>query len=114
MSLSLLDFLRHIAHECECLRQLKEGRERAELLEDPTCSRAIVRNLEVIGGAVKRLPPEVRLKYPQVEWGDMAGMRDVLIHHYSGIDYDIGWSVLQLEIPELHHELQRIVSLEAE
>ena len=114
MSPSQLDFLRLIAHECGYLMELKEGRSREDLLEDPTRSRAIVRSLEVIGEAVKKLPSEVRLKYPQVEWADMAGMRDVLIHHYFGIDYDIVWSVLQQEIPELHHELQRIIALESE
>ncbi len=114
MSPSLFDFLRHIAHEREYLMQLKEGRSRAVLLDDPTNSRAIVRSLEVIGEAVKKLPPEIRSKYPQVEWADMAGMRDVLIHHYFGIDLDIVWGVLQKEIPELHHELQGIIAMEGE
>jgi len=89
MSPSLLDFLRHIAHECNYLMHLMQGRDRAALLEDPTNSRAIVRSLEVIGEAVKKLPTELRSKYPQVEWTDMAGMRDVLILHYFGIDHDI-------------------------
>lgn len=113
MSPSLLDFLRHIESECDYLVHLTEGRDRIELLDDPTKSRAIVRSLEVIGEAVKRLPLELRTKYPQVEWADIAGMRDVLIHHYFGIDYDIVWGVLQKEIPELHHERARIISLES-
>lgn len=112
MSPSLLDFLRHIEHECDFLVRLCDGRERGELLDDETRSRAIVRSLEVIGEAVKKLPLEVRAKYPQVEWSDMAGMRDVLIHHYFGIDYDIVWSVLQHDIPALRYELERIIRLE--
>ena len=112
MSPSLLDLLRHIEHECTYLMHLMEGRDRAALLDDPTNSRAIVRSLEVIGEAVKKLPLELRTKYPQVEWADIAGMRNVLIHHYFGIDYDIVWGVLQKEIPELHHELQRIITRE--
>jgi len=112
MSPSLLDFLRHIAHECDYLMNLRNGRDRAALLDDPTNSRAIVRSLEVIGEAVKKLPMELRHKYPHVEWADIAGMRDVLIHHYFGIDYDIVWGVLQKEIPDLHHELQRIITQE--
>jgi uncharacterized protein with HEPN domain len=114
MSPSLLDFLRHIANECEYLVQLKQDRDREELLDDPTKSRAIVRSLEVIGEAVKKLPAEFRGSYPQVDWADMAGMRDVLIHHYFGIDYDIVWDVLQNEIPDLHHELLRIIALESD
>jgi uncharacterized protein with HEPN domain len=113
MSPSLLDFLRHIEHECDYLVQLKKGRDRTGLLDDPTNSRAIVRSLEVIGEAVKKLPMELRTKYPHVEWADMAGMRDVLIHHYFGIDHDIVWSVLEKDIPELHHELRRIIALES-
>jgi len=112
MSPSLLDFLRHIEHECDYLMRLCNGRDRQGLLEDETNSRAIVRSLEVIGEAVKKLPMELRAKYPQVEWSDMAGMRDVLIHHYFGIDYDIVWSVLQNDIPVLRHELERIIRLE--
>ena len=88
MSPSLLDFLRPdlsrpsgIAHECDYLMNLRNGRDRAALLDDPTNSRAIVRSLEGIGEAVKKLPLELRQKYPHVEWADIAGMRDVLIHH---------------------------------
>jgi uncharacterized protein with HEPN domain len=114
MSPSLIDFLRHIEHECDYLMRMKQGKDRTALLDDETNSRAIVRSLEVIGEAVKKLPDEVRVKYPQVEWAEMAGMRDVLIHHYFGIDYDIVWNVLQNDIPELHHELERIIRLESE
>ena len=113
MSPSLLDFLRHIEHECAYLVGLSMDRSRSALLEDPTKSRAIVRSLEVIGEAVKKLPPDLRARYPHVEWSDIAGMRDVLIHHYFGIDYDIVWDVLQHHIPALHGELKRIIELES-
>ena len=63
---------------------------------------------------MKKLPHEVRDKYPNVEWTEIAGMRDVLIHHYFGIDYDIVWNVLEHDIPTLHEELQRILAAEGE
>mgnify|MGYP002654831486 CR=1 FL=1 len=109
---SQLDFLRHIEQECDYLMRLKKGRERSSLLDDETASRAIVRSLEVIGEAVKKLPMELRAKYPHVDWSDIAGLRDVLIHHYFGIDYDIVWSVLEQDVPALHHQLQRIIAHE--
>lgn len=91
---------------------LKEGRDRTAFLDDPTNSRALVRSLEVIGEAVKKLPLDLRNKYHQVERSHVAGMRDVLIHHYFGSDHDIVWGMLQKETPELHHELQRIIAHE--
>ena len=62
MSPSLLDFLRHIAHECDYLMDLRAGHDRVTLIHDPTYSRAIVRSLEVIGEAIKKLPLEFRTK----------------------------------------------------
>lgn len=113
MSPSLLDFLRHIAHECDYLMDLRAGHDRVTLIHDPTYSRAIVRSLEVIGEAIKKLPLEFRTKNSQVQWADIAGMRDVLIHNYFGIDYDIVWDVLQTEIPDLQTELHAIISRES-
>ena len=54
---------------------------------------AIVRNLEIIGEAVKRLPEKIIDKYPEIEWKKIAGLRDILIHAYFGIDTEIVWDV---------------------
>lgn len=112
MSPSLLDFLCHILNECDYLLRMSDGKSREQLLDDETNSRAIVRSLEIIGEAVKKLPDDLRSDNPQVNWRDMAGLRDVLIHNYFGIDYDIVWNVLQEEIPDLHEELAQIIKKE--
>ena len=62
---------------------------------------AIVRNLEIIGEAVKRLPEKIIDKYPEIEWKKIAGLRDILIHAYFGIDTEIVWDVVKNKIPEL-------------
>jgi uncharacterized protein with HEPN domain len=62
---------------------------------------AIMRRLEIVGGAVKSIPPSVRGRYPQVPWKKIAGMRDVLIHEYSGVNLRRVWKVIKQDLPDL-------------
>lgn len=71
---------------------------------------ATVRNLEVIGEAVKRVPDSIRENYSSVAWRKIAGLRDRLIHAYFDIDIDIIWDVVQSELPVLKSEVQRIIN----
>jgi uncharacterized protein with HEPN domain len=60
---------------------------------------AVVRNLEIIGEAVKQLPADVRSRDPSVEWPKIAGLRDILIHSYSSLDLDIIWDIVANKLP---------------
>jgi uncharacterized protein with HEPN domain len=60
---------------------------------------ATVRQLEIIGEATKRLSPELRSRYSDVPWRRIAGLRDVLIHDYMGVDLDAVWQVTQKDLP---------------
>ena len=112
MSPSLLDFLKHIEHECEIILTECREKSRDEIESKEVLIKAIVRSLEIIREATKKLPEEFRKSYPQIYWKELAGMRDVLIHDYFGIDYDIVWNTITRDIPELEHELKRIIDLE--
>jgi len=109
MSPSLLDFLNHILSECSFVINNTKGKSKDEFLRDEVLTRAIVRSLEIIGEATKKLPSDFRLSHPQVSWNEMAGMRDVLIHNYFGVDYDLVWSTVKNDILVLKSELERII-----
>ncbi len=73
---------------------------------------AVVRNLQIIGEAVKQIPPEVREQYPSVEWRKIAGLRDVLAHAYFSLENETLWDIVQNKVPELLEQMQRIVQEE--
>jgi len=76
-----------------------------ELIKD-----GVVRNLEVIGEAVKNIPEDIKDKKPEVEWKKIAGLRDILIHNYFGIDEDIVWDAVKNKLPGLKEKINGILS----
>jgi uncharacterized protein with HEPN domain len=70
---------------------------------------ATIRQLEIIGEATKQLSRELRAQYPDVPWRRMAGLRDVLIHEYFGVDLTAVWQLTQSEIPQLGRRIEIIL-----
>ena len=67
---------------------------------------AVIRNLEIVGEAIKKLPGELREQHPQIEWKKIAGLRDILIHEYFGIDAKIVWDLIQNKLPILEKQVR--------
>lgn len=88
--------------------QKGEGIDREGFLENSLIQDGVVRQLEIIGEAAKKLSQEFRNKYPQNPWKDMAGMRDKLIHGYFGVDLDAVWDTVKNDIPNLKEEMRKI------
>lgn len=70
---------------------------------------AVVRNLEIIGEAAKQIPPDIRGKASAVEWKKIAGLRDILIHEYFGVDVDILWDIIKNKLPDLEKAIRKFL-----
>jgi len=105
-------FLRHILDEIKFLGDQCKGLELHELMEDEVLKRACIRSLEIIGEAVKKLSESFKNKHPELEWRKIAGLRDVLIHHYFGVDWDIVWDIIRNKIPDLEEKIRRLIEEE--
>jgi uncharacterized protein with HEPN domain len=93
-------FLLHIRDSIAAIREYtKDGK--VVFMADRKTQDAVIRQLEIIGEAVKALPPEFRSKYEPIPWKDIAGMRDMLIHHYFGVDIKTVWGVVENHLPAL-------------
>jgi len=105
-----LEYLKHIRDECEYLIEASQELDYRQFIDDETSKRAFVRSIEIIGEATKQIPEDFKQKYPDVNWKDMAGMRDVLIHSYFGINYNIVWDVIVNYIPPLLESMNEILN----
>ena len=109
MSKGYPEVLEHIRDECEYLTRIPAQVDLDRFLQDENLKRASVRSLEIIGEASKKVPEAFRRGHPKIDWKAMAGMRDVLIHDYLGVDYNIVWDVIVNHIPPLLAAIRTLI-----
>lgn len=80
-----------------------------DFAKDDKTSSAVVRKLEIIGEAAKNVPDEIKQKYKELPWSDMARMRDKIIHDYFGIDNEIVWKTIKEKLPEIKPKIDKIL-----
>ena len=102
-------FLQHILDEINYLSNESRVLTYEKLIENETLKRSFARSIEIIGEAIKNISEKLRKKYNTIEWKKIAGMRDVLIHHYFGVDYNVMWDVVKKRLPDLKVEIENIL-----
>lgn len=102
------DYLDDILQAISEVKAFTRGHTYRSFSKDRKTINAVIRSLEVMGEAAKRIPDEVRANHPEIPWKRMAGMRDKLIHEYTGVDLEMVWDVAQEELPPLKPLLEKL------
>jgi len=105
-----LELLKHILDECSFIQNsIPKNLSKKDFLEDEILKRAVIRSLEIIGEATKKVLGDIKYQWKEIEWKNMAGMRDKLIHDYFGINYTIVWDVVKNKIPDLAIQISKVI-----
>jgi uncharacterized protein with HEPN domain len=95
------DYVKDISDSIRDAQEFVKGYGLEDFKGDKKTIYAVIRAIEVIGEAAKKIPNSIRSKYPDIPWKDIAGMRDKLIHEYFGVDLEVLWKTIQQDLPML-------------
>ena len=91
-----------------------QGISKGSFLDDTQIQDAVIRRLEIIGEASRRISPQTKTTYPGIPWNEMIGMRNMMIHDYDDVDLEIVWDTIQRDLPRLIESLKPLVPPEVE
>jgi uncharacterized protein with HEPN domain len=102
-------FLEDILEAIRKIRDYTDGLSLQTFTADAKTFDAVIRNLEIIGEAVKQIPEDIRLRRPEVKWKRMGRLRDILIHQYFGVDVQIVWDIVQNKLTPLEQAIRALL-----
>ena len=103
-----LAFIEHILDSINAIEKFSKNMNKDKLMSDRLKQSAIVREIEIIGEAVKNISESLKKKHSEIEWKEIAGTRDKMIHHYFGVDLNIIWDIIKVNLPDLKDKILNI------
>ena len=105
-------FLQDIKDSIQAIEEYTQKLTEDEFYENRQVQDAVIRRFEIIGEAVKNIDKHFRDRYPDIQWKTIAGMRDIFIHEYFGVNLRRVWNVIKRDLPDLKEKLLLIVEKE--
>ncbi|OGQ44849.1 MAG: hypothetical protein A3H42_01270 [Deltaproteobacteria bacterium RIFCSPLOWO2_02_FULL_46_8] len=103
-------YLRHVLDAIYSIEEYTSGFSHADFIQQRPIQDAVIRQIEIIGEALKRVPASVRSSAPEIPWQDITGMRDRLIHDYFAVDIESVWQTVQRDIPGLKDRIHKLLT----
>ncbi len=103
-----LAFVEHVLDSIKAIEEFCRNKTQNDLKDDRKTRSAVIREIEVIGEAVKNISSSTKNKYDHIEWKKISGTRDKMIHHYFGIDLDVIWDIVRVHLPALKQNMLNI------
>ncbi len=103
-------YIKDILESMGLIEQFIEGMELEDFKEDIKTSDAVIKRFENIGEATKHVPEEIKTKYPDIPWKEMAGMRDKLVHFYFGVKHELVWTAIKNRFPAIKPLIKNLIN----